>query len=479
MIRCARGVLRLLMLIVVLYVAWGLNYSSFYQSIADSRTAYAARSTGDIEIGVMWSDDVSHTYQTGVEVGIAEVNARGIKMADSSVRYLRPVFVAGNNNSPEDFGVSLTSLLSKSPHMVATLVGVPPRMANKASIVCDAYGTALLLSTPHDARQSISGFPNMVSVIPPLPVFARLINTNLESVVSHGDSLQPIRVGIMFDASPADASITIHSFLQSFEEISRLFASADLLHKFVVQGDLGGKFTLGQLLEDPLLQSSGADGIDDIDTLIQAAAASKEEPLDKVLAQLHTPRRPLELAFVQYYTKDLTTATPLVSMVGQYKPDVIILLGNRSSLGLLKERTREQIPVPVVTLEMQQPEFYRKTLGYLTDELVVASTVNPDLADPDFQDFKKRFSSQAQAQQRGTLTLDDQGLAGYESVLLLEKSLLSAGSSTPASIISGIKYPIKPWKIAGHTLVFDKRGIPVNRKTYLLKYTEGRFQALP
>lgn len=477
-----RGTARFLLALLLLYVAWGIYDSNFYQSIAQRRAQHARTSTEDIEIGIVTADDPGETFLTGVEVGIAEVNARGIKPPTGSSRRLAPIYLSLGKHTleVEDFGVKLTRFIAAHPRMVAVLAGIPSRLTNKTDVICQSYGVALLLSSPRDLRTNAEN-ESTIYLLPSMDVLDNQVNLNLALLASTPEPNSQIRVGVLSDAEPSQGRLTAHTYLQSLAEMIQFGKAGNLLYTAMERGEINGKLTLAQLRANPFLQTGVTSRVEDIGVLVSQdrVRLPSNLRLEEALTLLKVPRPETELVFVHTYTPSEPDYPSLFASVGQQRPHLLVGLGNlRHAPNLIRELRRVQINTPVVVFQTLSPELFFDQFERAAENTIVASTVDPNDQTADFLDFQRRFVARAGTQHREGNAVDDMGQAGYESTLLLEAAVKATGSTVPTSIVHSIRFPVEELRFGGQVLSFDKSGWPLQRKIHLLRYTGGSFQPL-
>ena len=477
-----RGTARFLLTLLLIYVAWGIYDSNFYQSIAQRRAQTAKASTEDIEIGIVTADDPGETFLTGVEVGIAEINGLGIQPPTGSARRLAPVYLSLGKRTleVEDFGVKLTKFIAAHPRMVAVLAGIPSRLTNKTDVICESYGVALLLSSPRDLRNNARN-ESTIYLLPSMDVLDNQVNLELGLLAAPQEPNSPIRVGVLSDAEPSEGRLTAHTYLQSLAEMIQFGKAGNLLHTAMSQGEINGKLTLGQLRANPFLQAGVTSRVEDIGVLVSQDRVRLPSSLrlEEALAFLKVPRPDTDLAFVHTYTPKEPDYPDLFALVGQSRPHLLIGLGNlRHTPNLIRELRRVQINTPVVVFQTLSPEVFLDQFEQAAENTIVATTVDPNDQTADFLDFQRRFVARAATQHREGNAVDDMGQAGYQSTLLLEAAVEATGSTVPTSIVHSIKFPVEELRFGGQVLAFDTAGWPLQRKIHLLRYTGGSFQPL-
>ena len=474
--------MRFLLFLLLLYVAWGLYDSNFYTSMAERRARLALASKEDMEIGVVTIDDPGDTYRTGVEVGIAELNAGGIHPPTGPTRRITLVYldIGIQQLEVEDFGIKLTNLLASHPRMVALMAGVPTRFAEKTDVICQSYGVGLLLSSPRNLRNSAAN-DNTIFLLPSMNVLDNQVNLNLPLLVPGKAETDLIRVGLLNDAEPFQAGLTSHTYLQSLAEMIQFGRAGNLLYKAMTQGEINGKLTLSQLSANPFLQAGITNHVEDIGFLVgqDGLRLPSNLSLEEALRLLKVPRPDGELSFIHTFTPQEPEYAELFASVGEHKPDLLVNLGYlRHTPQMIRELRRVRINTPIVVFQTLSPEVFLDQFEQAAENTIVVSTVNPNDQTADFLDFQRRFTARAESQQRKGKAPDDVGQAGYESILLLKAAVEATGSTVPTSIIHSIKFPVQELRFGGQVLSFDQAGWPLQRKVHLLRYTGGGFQPL-
>jgi len=486
--------------VVLLYAFWGWYSNNRYGEYRVARSQYAAASRGPLRIGVMWNDDFDQSYRTAVEVGVAEVNARGGKFSDGTPIQLEPVYVDANRFSSlyepdqletaNNFGEMLERKLLRDRSITSVLVRAAGQ-TEKSTVLCEAYGAALL----HAGRSQLeSNFIYPLAIQPGALDYIRRVNRTLDAILEASPSPpasgQTVNVGIYFDATVPNIDNTLHACLQDLDQLSSLTKAVRQLREGIAKGDIDPQLTLQQLDWSHYLQSGLSDNPGDVDTLQRLCVAGNLGPqttLDQALSRALVHRRAPRPLFVRGFVPSLSslTAPGLETYASLVVPEdearqaeLVVFLGPLvTAVPLMRELRRVQQPVPVVAYEYWTPAHLRLLLGPSATNLYLVSLMNPNSTEPEFLDFKTRFEAQATAEQRPS-AIDADALLGYQSVLLLEQALLGADSRVPLNLVNALKFPPRPLQIMGSPFKFDLKGQAIDRPTYVLKFTGDGFELI-